>query len=146
MKTMNGQKINDIIIKKRKILLFSYGLGSIADGIVGILMVMAVFSGEIQFNDVVGSGDAFRFAMGWGASLMIGWSALLAWAAIKPFERRGTLLLTVIPTLSGLILTDILVLASGTTLTLIVQIILTIIFIYTYWTTHNMKNGGKIID
>jgi hypothetical protein len=36
----------------------------------------------------------YRFAMGMGAALMLGWSALLLWADRRPLERRGVLPLT----------------------------------------------------
>jgi hypothetical protein len=48
-------------------------------------------------------GTEYRYAMYVGASLMAGWSALLVWAGRKPIERRGILLLTVVPVVVGLI-------------------------------------------
>ena len=49
------------------------------------------------FDDV--SGGAYRFAMGYAASLMLGWTALLIW-----LERRGVAALTVF-VMCGLVLT-----------------------------------------
>ena len=40
-------------------------------------------------------GDDYRHAMGMGATLMLGWTALLLWADRRPLERRGILSLTV---------------------------------------------------
>jgi hypothetical protein len=40
--------------------------------------------------------------MGMGASLMLGWTALLLWADRSPMERKGVLLLTVLPVIAGL--------------------------------------------
>lgn len=48
-----------------------------------------------------------RLAMGIGASLMAGWTVLLAWAAQSPVERRGVLLITVAPVICGLILVSL---------------------------------------
>lgn len=48
------------------------------------------------------AGADFRFAMGMGASLMIGWTVLLLWAARRPLERKGILPLTVVPVIVGL--------------------------------------------
>ena len=39
---------------------------------------------------------AYRFAMGYGASLMLGWTALLVWAYQCPLERRVVAALTVL--------------------------------------------------
>ena len=40
--------------------------------------------------------------MGMGASLMLGWTALLLWADRLPVDRRGVLLITVVPVIVGL--------------------------------------------
>lgn len=36
----------------------------------------------------------YRYAMGYGAALMAGWTSLLVWASRKPAERRCVALLT----------------------------------------------------
>lgn len=61
------------------------------------------------FSDVSGS---YRFAMGYGASLMLGWTLLLLWAYRRPLERRFVAALTVV-VIYGLILTEVLAVASG---------------------------------
>ena len=45
-----------------------------------------------------------RLTMGIGASLMMGWTLLLAWTAQKPVERKAVLLLTAFPVIFGLII------------------------------------------
>ena len=47
-------------------------------------------------------GADYRYAMGMGASLMVGWTALLLWADRRPMERKGVLPLTVLPVIAGL--------------------------------------------
>jgi hypothetical protein len=47
-------------------------------------------------------GSDYRYAMGMGTSLMLGWIALLLWADRQPMERKGVLLLTVVPVIAGL--------------------------------------------
>ena len=42
--------------------------------------------------------------MGVGASLMTGWTLLLAWTAKKPVERKAVMLLSAFPVLCGLII------------------------------------------
>lgn len=71
----------------------SYLVGAVADGLVGVLMLLPSRMGETEF----------RYAMGLGAALMFGWTALLIWAWRKPMERRGVLALTIFPVISGLV-------------------------------------------
>ena len=61
------------------------------------------------FDDPSG---AYRFAMGYGASLMLGWTLLLVWASRRPLERRFVALLTVV-VIYGLMATEIVAVASG---------------------------------
>jgi len=61
------------------------------------------------FEDVSG---AYRFAMGYGAALMLGWTALLLWAYRRPLERRGVAALTVL-VIYGLVTAEIVAVASG---------------------------------
>jgi hypothetical protein len=58
-------------------------------------------------------GIEYRYAMYVGASLMAGWTALLVWADRKPVERRGIILLTVVPVLVGLIGSSLFMATSG---------------------------------
>jgi hypothetical protein len=51
--------------------------------------------------------------MGLGASLMFGWTILLAWGYRKPVERKGLLLITAFPVISGIVATMIWQYASG---------------------------------
>jgi hypothetical protein len=53
-----------------------------------------------------------RFAMGYAASLMLGWTALLVWAYQRPMERRFVAALTVI-VIYGLVLTEVVAVRSG---------------------------------
>lgn len=54
----------------------------------------------------------YRFAMGYGASLMLGWTGLLVWAARHPLERRFVAALTVL-VIYGLVLAEIVAVLSG---------------------------------
>ena len=53
-----------------------------------------------------------RFAMGYAASLMAGWTLLLAWAYRKPVERRFVAPLTMV-VIGGLVLAEIVAVARG---------------------------------
>ena len=58
------------------------------------------------------TGGAYRFAMGYGASLMLGWTALLCWAWRRPLERAFVAPLTVL-VIYGLVATEIVAVARG---------------------------------
>lgn len=75
----------------------SYWLGAIGDGVLAIRMLMP---------DAMGEAD-FRYAMGTSAALMFGWTCLLIWADRRPVERKGILLLTIFPTISGLMASSV---------------------------------------
>ena len=81
----------------------SYITGAVADGLAGIGMLMPGRMGETEF----------RYAMGLGAALMFGWTVLLLWANLKPLERKGILLITIFPVITGLFLTGIWSAATG---------------------------------
>lgn len=55
---------------------------------------------------------AWRFAIGYGASLMFGWTLLLLWAYRRPLERRFVAALTVV-VIYGLVATEIVAVAQG---------------------------------
>jgi hypothetical protein len=61
------------------------------------------------FDDPSG---AYRFAMGYGASLMLGWTGLLLWAYRRPLERRFVAALTVL-VIYGLVATEVAAVAGG---------------------------------
>ena len=81
----------------------SYLIGAIADGTFAILMLMPSRMAESEF----------RYPMGLAASLMFGWTALLLWAYMRPMERKGVLVLTIFPVISGLMATGIWAVAAG---------------------------------
>jgi peptidoglycan/LPS O-acetylase OafA/YrhL len=56
---------------------------------------------------------SYRFAMGYGASLMFGWTVLLLWAYRRPVERRFVAALTAIVVV-GLIVAEIAAVYTGT--------------------------------
>ena len=82
----------------------SYWAGAIADAFAAAIMLFpelgSVLYGRTDFTPT----EDYRYAMGLGASLMVGWTVLLLWADRKPVERRGILLLTVFPVIVGLAL------------------------------------------
>jgi hypothetical protein len=77
------------------LLRLSYWIGAIADLVVGIAMVYPEFLSLALRLEEPPLAIETRSALGIGASLMFGWTALLLWADRKPLERKGVLLLTV---------------------------------------------------
>lgn len=85
----------------------AYWIGAIADAINGIGMVFPRVLSPMLRLDEVPSSIEVRSALGMGAALMFGWTALLLWANQRPVERKGVLALTVFPVIFGLALTTL---------------------------------------
>jgi hypothetical protein len=84
--------------------------GAITDALALVPMIFPDMAAILWgFRDPSGS---YRFAMGYGASLMLGWTALLVWAYRRPVERRFVAALTVL-VIYGLVLTEVLAVVSG---------------------------------
>jgi len=81
----------------------SFLIGAITDGLAIIPMVFPRIGSALFGGDTARLGAEYRYAMGIGASLMAGWTALLFWGAISPIERCDILLLTLFPVIAGII-------------------------------------------
>lgn len=138
------------MIKMRRGILFlrlSYWIGAIVDAIVGVAMIFpAVFSAMEGITSFT-PGPDYTFAMGMGASLMFGWVVLLLWGDRKPVERKGILLITIFPVITGIYanrligITTGFVSLEGSLISLILPVMLTILligsFIYSNRSTQN---------
>ncbi len=80
----------------------AYWLGIAADALWTVALVYPPLYGILTGNPDFEPDLPLRLAMGVGASLMAGWTMLLAWASSNPIDRRGVLLLTVFPVVAGL--------------------------------------------
>jgi hypothetical protein len=91
----------------------AYRTGAILDGLTIVPMVSprvgAAMFGLRDFHP----GPDYRYAMYLAASLMLGWTCLLLWADRKPLERRGVLVLTVVPVIAGLFAAGVYAVAAG---------------------------------
>ena len=74
---------------RRALLIVAYIIGAVVDAIVSIPMFSMAFSGSYNYD--------VSYTLASGAILMIGWTFLLLWAMHKPVERRGVLLITLVP-------------------------------------------------
>ena len=96
--------------RETQLLRCAFLLGAITDALALVPMLFPEMASLLWgFGDSTGS---YRFAMGYGASLMLGWTALLLWAYRRPLERRVVAALTVI-VIYGLILTEVVAVVSG---------------------------------
>lgn len=119
----------------------SYWVGAIVDILAAIQMlfpgIFALTNRLTHFNPPI----EYRYAMGMGASLMLGWTLLLIWASRKPLERKAILLITIFPVVFGLMINEIgAVVAAFIPLesmlpVWLLQIALVALFAYSYWRT-----------
>jgi hypothetical protein len=87
-------------------------IGTVLDGAMAVVMLTPSLGALVWDFEQPVVDPGFRFAMAFGAALMIGWTALLAWAAAEPVERRAVAPLTIL-VVAGLMLAEILGMASG---------------------------------
>ncbi len=135
--------------KKIRILPVIYKLGALIDlYFVFALMFPMLWAFTFGLDDF--KPDIYeRFTMMTAASLMLGWTCLLLWADQKPIERRGVLILTVFPVISGFIAILCYALACGAStfgnigFVFIKLIILSILFILSYLEAGNTIEKGR---
>ncbi len=90
-----------------------FWVGALTDAAAAVPMLSTrVFRFVYRVSDVSPGAD-YRFAMGMGASLMVGWTVLLLWADRAPLQRKGILPITVIPVIVGLAANQGVALSSG---------------------------------
>jgi hypothetical protein len=89
------------------LLKLSFWLGAITDGLAVLPMLFPGIGIALFGGDSIRLGPEYRYAMGFGTSLMAGWTILLLWGAKKPLERRGILLITLFPVITGIVATSI---------------------------------------
>ncbi len=116
----------------------SYWTGAILDALAALSMLFpplfAATNGLPDFHP----GVDYRYAMGMGASLMLGWTTLLLWADRKPLERKGVLLITLLPVVLGLVINEIVAVRAGflsvaaTSPVWVAQGLITILFLFSY--------------
>ncbi len=124
--------------KKILFLRISYWAGAILDGVAFLIMIFpplfALNNGLTNFKPDID----YRYAMGMGAPLMLGWTVLLLWADRKPMERKNILLITLL-VISGEVATEIFgavtsfIMVPAMLLTWVIQLVLSVLFIFSYW-------------
>ena len=87
-------------------------IGAVLDGLVAVVMLVPGLEALVWGFDEPVLDSGYRFAMTFGAALMIGWTALLVWAAAEPVDRRAVAPLTML-VVAGLMSAEFLGMASG---------------------------------
>lgn len=87
-------------------------IGAVLDGLVAVVMFVPRLEALAWGFDEPVLDPAYRFAMMFGAALMVGWTALLVWAAAKPGERRAVAPLTML-VVASLMSAEFLGMSSG---------------------------------
>ncbi len=129
---------------QHKLLRISYWAGAITDGFAALAMIFPGLGKRIFGLTDFSPGPDYTFAMGMGASLMLGWTALLLWADRDPLARKGILLLTVFPVIFGIVIAEIMAVRSGLIAVRwmiplwIMQAMLSILFIF------SNQNAGEV--
>jgi hypothetical protein len=83
-------------ISSNQMLKLMFIIGAIVDGAIAVSWFLIALGLRIPniLNGYVGTGSDYQLAMYVGAMFMAGWTAILAWGAMKPIDRRGLLLIT----------------------------------------------------
>ena len=79
-----------------------YWIGAAADLLWAIALLFPSVFGALTGQDGFAPDLRTRLVMGIGATLMLGWTALLVWGVQAPIERRFVILLTAFPVVFGL--------------------------------------------
>ena len=91
----------------------AFWIGAITDALAAVIMIFPKLGAYFFKHENVDITLEYRYALGMGAALMLGWTAILIWGSIKPVERRGILVLTVFPVIIGIVLAQIYAVYSG---------------------------------
>lgn len=93
-----------------------YWIGAMLDARAGIILFMKRYLELPDFVRSSGSGIELLGALhgvGQACALMWGWTLLLIWADRKPLERRGIILLTIVPVVLLLMVNVIQLISAG---------------------------------
>ena len=96
--------------KQAQLLRTAFAAGAITDTLALLPMVFPAL-GKVLWGIEDASGS-YRFAMGYGAALMLGWTGLLIWAYQRPIERRMIAALTLL-VIAGFVVTEISCVVAG---------------------------------
>jgi hypothetical protein len=81
----------------------SFLAGAVADAVIGVLTLIPGRMGQTEIT----------YPMGLAATLMFGWTLLLVWGYREPVARKGLLIITIFPVITGLLATGLYAVAAG---------------------------------
>lgn len=81
----------------KKLLMISYWIGIIADGLATVLLFSPTVADVILQPRTFEISANYLYVSRIAGALMLGWTVLLFWAQLKPIERADILLLTLFP-------------------------------------------------
>src|SRR5512144_2888622 len=105
--TLGGLTMHDAHGRLRRT---AFVAGAISDAL-ALIPLLSPAMAELLWGFSDSSG-AYRFVMGYAATLMAGWTVLLLWAWRQPIERSFVAVLTV-GVIYGLVATEIVAVSSG---------------------------------
>lgn len=99
--------------KRIRWLRISYWAGAVIDGLAALQLLVPNLFAALNRLPGFHPSLAYTYATGVAASLMLGWTVLLLWANRKPLECRGVLVITIVPVILGLVVTEVWAAWSG---------------------------------
>jgi hypothetical protein len=88
----------------------AFAVGAVTDAL-AVIPMLSPRMASLMWG-LEGVGGPYRFAMGYGATLMAAWTGLLVWAYREPMERSFVAALTVF-VIYGLVATEVVAVAAG---------------------------------
>jgi hypothetical protein len=95
---------------RERLLRIAFWTGAVSDALALIPMLLPPVAFLIW--GVEAPGPSGWYALGSAASLMLGWTGLLVWAARRPIERAFVAPLTIL-VIAGLVVTEVVCVAAG---------------------------------
>ena len=99
--------------KQVRLIKIAFWIGAITDALAAKIMIFPKLQVYLFGSENFSISPDYRYALLLGASLMLGWTVLLIWGSQKPFERRGLLIITVFPVITGIVFAQIYAVLSG---------------------------------
>jgi hypothetical protein len=122
----------------------SYWTGAIIDALACIPLVNSDVWAALNHVPNFHASVEFRYAQGFAAVFMAGWTALLVWADRNPLDRRGILVITTFPVVVGLNSMRYVLYLGGlvpepfTAFGIVLPVTLTVLFLFSYF---NSRRG-----
>ncbi len=130
-----------------KTIKLSYGMGALADGVIGILLLLPHTLAAVLGLAEVPARVPERVALTMTAALLFGWTGLLLWGAHSPVERRGILPLTIFPVIAGLAAAvwlgwkEAYISTGGAAQVWGAQVLLSVLFIYAFTSAGRLQRS-----